>query len=63
MFKRNGQGESVCQYGRASDDRDCSLDVTVVNTWCQLDGDWKGALVLMGGDTGIGGDSGGRLVI
>lgn len=52
-------GESVCQYGRASNDRDCSLEVVDVSQACTDDGITHDRLVEMNGDTGIPGDSGG----
>lgn len=52
-------GESVCQYGRSSNDRDCSLEVQDVSQACTNSGVFNNRLVLMNGDTGIGGDSGG----
>ena len=52
-------GESVCQYGRSSNDRDCSLDVQDVSQACTNSGVFNNRLVLMNGDTAIGGDSGG----
>ena len=51
--------EAVCQYGRSSDDRDCSLEVQDVSQSCTNGGVFNDRLVLMNGDTGIGGDSGG----
>lgn len=51
--------ESVCQYGRASNDRDCSLDVQDVSQACTNSGVFNDRLVLMDGETTIGGDSGG----
>ncbi len=53
------QGESICQYGRSSNDRDCSLDVDRINQVCTNGGVTNRRLVLMDGDTGIPGDSGG----
>ena len=52
-------GESVCQYGRSSNDRDCSLEVQDVSQACTNSGVFNNRLVLMNGDTAIGGDSGG----
>jgi hypothetical protein len=54
---RNGiaVNEAICVYGRASNDRDCSLRVLDASIACgALD-----RLVQMNGDTQIGGDSGG----
>jgi hypothetical protein len=51
--------EPVCQYGRSSNDRDCSLEVQDVSQSCTNGGVFNDRLVLMNGDTGIGGDSGG----
>lgn len=48
-------GESICFYGRSSDDRDCSLDVHSVSYSCLS----ANRLVQMDGDVTIGGDSGG----
>jgi len=55
------EGESVCQYGRSSNDRDCSLTVHDVSHACTdaSDGITAHHLVVMDGDTAIGGDSGG----
>lgn len=52
-------GESVCQYGRASNDQDCTLDVLDVSIACTLSGVWNDRLVQMNGITSIPGDSGG----
>ena len=54
-------GESVCQYGRASNQRDCSLDVADLSEACtdSRTGVTVSRLVVMNGDTAIGGDSGG----
>lgn len=52
-------GESVCLYGRASNVRDCSLDVQNVSQACTNAGVFNDRLVLMDGDVGINGDSGG----
>lgn len=52
-------GESVCQYGRASNAQDCSLDVFDVSIACTLSGVWNDRLVQMNGITSIPGDSGG----
>ncbi len=51
--------ESVCQYGRASNDADCSLDVQDVSQACTNSGVFNDRLVLMDGTTAILGDSGG----
>lgn len=50
--------ESVCGYGRSSNDRDCTLDVQDVSQACTNSGVFNDRLVLMDGDTLIGGDSG-----
>ena len=54
-------GESVCYYGRASNFRDCSLEVRDVSEACTNDGVFNDRLVtmngvgvLMGGDSGAG---------
>jgi streptogrisin C len=52
-------GESVCQYGRFSNDRDCSLDVADVSIACTNNNVWNDRLVQMNGVTTIPGDSGG----
>lgn len=52
-------GESVCLYGRFSDVRNCALDVQDVSQACTNDGVFNDRLVLMNGDVGIPGDSGG----
>lgn len=52
-------GEFVCQYGRASDDRDCSLAVQDVSQACTNSGVFNDRLVMMNGITAIKGDSGG----
>lgn len=52
-------GESVCQYGRFSNDRDCSLDVVDVSLACTNSGVPNDRLVQMNGTTTIAGDSGG----
>lgn len=51
--------EAVCAYGRSSNDRDCSLSVQDVSQSCTNSGVFNDRLVLMDGDTQIGGDSGG----
>lgn len=51
--------ESVCVYGRSSNDRDCDLDVQDVSQACTNDGVFNDRLVMMDGVTSIGGDSGG----
>jgi hypothetical protein len=51
--------ESVCVYGRSSDDRDCSLEVQDVSQSCTNSGVTNNRLVLMNGDTQVPGDSGG----
>ncbi len=52
-------GEQVCQYGRASDYRDCDLDVRDVSIECTNDGVYNNRLVQMTGITSAKGDSGG----
>jgi streptogrisin C len=52
-------GESVCQYGRASNYRDCDLVVYDVSIACTIDGVPNNNLVQMNAITSIGGDSGG----
>lgn len=52
-------GESVCQYGRFSNDRDCSLDVFDVSISCTLESKFTDRLVQMTAKTSIKGDSGG----
>ena len=52
-------GESVCQYGRWSDDRDCLPDVHDVSIACTLSGVFNNRLVQMNVKTSIPGDSGG----
>jgi hypothetical protein len=47
--------EVICAYGRASNDRDCSLEVSDPEATCGT----KGRQVIMNGDTQTGGDSGG----
>lgn len=51
--------ESICVYGRFSNDRDCSLDVEDVSVGCTVDGVWNGRLVQMDGRAVVQGDSGG----
>jgi hypothetical protein len=51
--------ESVCQYGRASDFRDCDLDVHDVSISCTLSGVFNNRLVQMDAITSTFGDSGG----
>jgi len=53
------QGESICLYGRSSNRRNCSLRVERLSQACTNSGVWNNRLVLMDGDIGIGGDSGG----
>lgn len=53
-------GEPVCFYGRASNSRDCSLDVEVVGQHCVNDGVPNDHLVRMNGvGVATSGDSGG----
>jgi len=54
-------GESVCQYGRASNDRDCTLQVFDVSISCTLGEPpvFNDRLVQMEGITSVLGDSGG----
>lgn len=51
--------EPICAYGRSSNDRDCSLEVEDVSQACTNSGVFNDRLVMMNGDTQIGGDSGG----
>lgn len=51
--------ETVCQYGRASNDRDCSLSVYDTSIECTLSGVWNNRLVQMNAITSEIGDSGG----
>ena len=51
-------GEQVCQYGRASDYRDC-LEVYDVSIACTLSGVYNNRLVQMDRITSVKGDSGG----
>ncbi|MGH9023118.1 MAG: hypothetical protein ACRDV9_08470 [Acidimicrobiia bacterium] len=53
------EGEQVCLYGRSSNNRDCSRRVQNVSQTCTNDGVRNDRLVLMDGDIGIPGDSGG----
>ncbi len=52
-------GEQVCQYGRASNYRDCDFDVRDVSIECTLSGVYNNRLVQMTGITSTPGDSGG----
>lgn len=52
-------GEWVCQYGRFSNDRDCSLDIAEKAFACNIGGFPNSNLVRMNGKTSIPGDSGG----
>lgn len=52
-------GESICQYGRFSNSRNCSLEVQDVSQACTVSGIINDRLVLTNGDVGISGDSGG----
>jgi hypothetical protein len=52
-------GESVCQYGRASNSRDCTLEIQDVSQACTNDGVFNDRLVMMNGATSVRGDSGG----
>jgi streptogrisin C len=51
--------ETVCQYGRASNYRDCGLHVYDVSIECTLSGVYNNRLVQMNGITSSLGDSGG----
>jgi hypothetical protein len=51
--------ESVCQYGRASNYRDCDLDVFDVSISCTISGVFNNRLVQMDAITSTPGDSGG----
>lgn len=51
--------EVVCAYGRSSNDRDCTLEVQDASHACTDSGVTANRLVVMNGDTQIGGDSGG----
>jgi hypothetical protein len=51
--------ETVCQYGRASNDRDCSLHVDDTSIACTLSGVYNNRLVQMNAITSTFGDSGG----
>lgn len=51
--------EVVCQYGRFSNDLDCSLVVFDVSEACTINGVFNDRLVLMNGITSTFGDSGG----
>lgn len=52
-------GEAVCQYGRFSNDRDCSPTVIDVSLACTLNGVFNNRLVQMSVITSQPGDSGG----
>lgn len=53
-------GESVCFYGRSSNDRDCSLQVYRPSVACTISGVYNDRLVMMDGrGVAAGGDSGG----
>ncbi len=52
-------GEGVCQYGRASNSRDCTLNVFDVSIACTLSGVFNDRLVQMNAITSVPGDSGG----
>ncbi|MGI0117487.1 hypothetical protein [Zooshikella sp. RANM57] len=52
-------GESICMFGRSSNKRDCSLDVSATSVSCTFNGINTQRLVRMNGDVTIGGDSGG----
>ncbi|MBU2704839.1 hypothetical protein KCM76_02535 [Zooshikella marina] len=52
-------GESICMFGRSSNKRDCSLDVSATSVSCTFNGISTQRLVRMDGDVTIGGDSGG----
>lgn len=53
------ENESVCLYGRSSNDHNCSLRVENVSQACTNDNVFNNRLVMMDGDVGITGDSGG----
>lgn len=53
------ENETVCQYGRASNYRDCDLDVFDVSISCTNNGVFNNRLVQMDAITSIPGDSGG----
>jgi streptogrisin C len=52
-------GESICFYGRSSNNRDCSLDVAATSVSCTVNGVFNNRLVRMNGNSAIPGDSGG----
>lgn len=52
-------GESICFYGRSSNNRDCSFDVSATSVSCTVSGVFNDRLVRMNGNSAIGGDSGG----
>ncbi|TQV86288.1 hypothetical protein FKG94_01695 [Exilibacterium tricleocarpae] len=52
-------GESICFYGRSSNSRDCSFDVSATSVSCTVSGVFNDRLVRMNGNSAIGGDSGG----
>jgi len=52
-------GETVCQYGRASNYRDCDLDVHDASISCTISGVFNDRLVQMSAITSNRGDSGG----
>jgi hypothetical protein len=53
------RGESICVFGRSTNERRCGLEVK--NLWwaCTFDGYYTRSLIRMNGDVTIGGDSGG----
>ncbi|MFS1525647.1 hypothetical protein ACL7TT_16290 [Microbulbifer sp. 2304DJ12-6] len=52
-------GESICMFGRAKNQRNCSLDVNATSVNCTFNGISTRRLVRMNGDVTINGDSGG----
>ena len=52
-------GESICFYGRSSNQRFCQYDVSALSVSCTVSGVFNDRLVRMDGNSAIGGDSGG----
>ena len=52
-------GGSVCVYGRASDDRTCSIDVEAINATAVIEGVTVSRMARTDDSRTIGGDSGG----
>jgi len=52
-------GESICFYGRSSNQRFCQYDVSALSVSCTVNGVFNDRLVRMNGNSAIGGDSGG----